>query len=144
MSETKTFDAVYIGLRRGENTPLVASWIALDAEGKLTERRLSFSTKGKKTILSGKAFIGDVYCIEEQENSCMPKGDRRQHQDGQARAEWRLEEANCKTSVAIDKGAAKENYGTLTLDDVRNQYRKQIGRDRRNAFLACVLQHITG
>ncbi len=138
-----TFQAVFAGYRRGVSTPLVAFWHKLDAEGSLTDQTMAFNKKGKKTNLTD-AWIGDVYEIDEEDGLCRTKGPRlKQWENQEDRSVWKLESQSAEVSVQMDKTASKDNFGEMTLNELRAKYGKTIGSKVRAAMVACIVQHVT-
>lgn len=142
-----TFEAVYVGKRAGATEPLVAVWVKLEG-GEATGEQLCFRAKGKKSTFND-SWVGDVRTFEAKENdyetySILKDPPSRRYYDDQEVGGWKLLEQAAVAAADYDRQASKASYGGLTLDQVREKYRKLVGRSRRAVFLAIITSHITG
>lgn len=146
--KTRTVQAVYTGKRRGAKTPLVARWVVLDDRGDLTTEELCFAAKGKRTSLNGGAWVGDVYSLEVgADGTCKALSRLRERcwDFPDDKAAWLLEEKAAETEVEMTrKKADADDLGQLTLAELADRYGKTIGRARRAAMLANIIQRVTG
>lgn len=150
MKHMRSYDAIYVGVRRGNNVPLVHVWQVIGDDGKVSHQ-VAFGPAGrKKTILTGKAFIGDIYTVEETTEdgetfSTAKKETRRRWENASDIADWSALARTAELSAKLDKESKKGNsaYGELSLNKLRDNYCKLIGRAHRACFLAMVNEYIT-
>jgi hypothetical protein len=138
------YKAVFAGIRKGVDSPQVVQWFKLDAEGKVTDESCSFVVKGKKKTTFNNSWIGDIYEMEETDTNCkIVSLERGRYEDKEKLSEWKLLETAALSEIERDKQAAKLDYENLTLEDLRVLYGRTIGRSRRAALIATIVQYVT-
>lgn len=143
----RVLKAVCAGLRRGAADPLVMVWYPIKDDGSLDiPNGFIFAHKGKKTTLNN-AYIGDIYQItDDGDGVCRTSSRDRvgRYENREVIALWKLDQQSAEVSLGMDKQGKNVTFGNMTLDQVRENYSRTVGRTRKAALLASVIQYITG
>ena len=144
--EGKLIQLVYIGQGENSKRQLFNRYLLLDAEGKVTDKAMTFSASAKGQRLYMAGAIGTIYEVEQVNDSIYPSTARHcgRYDDAERVVKWQAEHQTLKAFRKAKSDKKVQDSFNQVKDDlkhVKSAYWR-LSSAQRALFLAQIVEYL--